>query len=511
VTLPPGSGQAERFAFNAPSPSQAQIPSVVPSAPAPAAALADAAPAAAPESEWPFRWTLVFTAVLFLRPQDILPPLEALHLAELSAMAGLISLLAGRLSRGQTITRLTPEFSGVLAFGAMLLLTAPFSIWVGGAIGTFQDLYLKVILVYLLAVNVLVSPKRLERLTWLLFLALGYLGFRAILDYASGSNTTGHGTRVRGSVGGMMKNPNDMALNMVVFLPLAAFMAMEANTVLKRLVAAGCTVFMIGAIVASGSRGGFLGFAVMLIVLAAFAARKRPGLVFAGVLAVMLALPMLPSSYWRRIASITDDSKDDVQSSQARKKLMGEAWDTFTEFPITGVGAGMFRNYNPPGRDEAWHEAHNVWLQVAAELGIFGFAAFLFLVVRAFASVFQSRRLLKYNRPVAPRRARGLPRTAVRAEPAAAAVTATEAEYLDGHSAAMAASLAGWLVCAFFASVAYNWTFYYLMALAPAPREILRDRLLAVAKPSAFAASRMARSATRLFRPGAAAPSKAGA
>jgi hypothetical protein len=49
------------------------------------------------------------------------------------------------------------------------------------------------------------------------------------------------------------------------------------------------------------------------------------------------------------------------------------------------------------------------------------------------------------------------------------------------------------------------------MALAAAPREILRDRLVAVAKPSAFAASRMARSATRLFRPGDAAPSKAGA
>jgi O-antigen ligase len=466
---------------------------------------------ATPESEWPFRWMLLFTAALFLRPQDILPPLEALHLAELSAMAGLISLLAGRLSRGQTITRLTPEFSGVLAFGAVLLATAPFSIWFGGAVGTFQDMYLKVILVYLLAVNVLISPKRLERLTWLLILALGYIGFRAILDYASGSNTTGHGTRVRGSVGGMMKNPNDMALNMVVFLPLAAFMAMEGNTTLKRLAAAACVLFMIGAIIASGSRGGFLGFAVMLMVLAAFAARKRPGLVFAGVLAVMLALPMAPSSYWRRISSITDESKDDVQSSQARKKLMGEAFDTFVEFPITGVGAGMFRNYNPPGRDEAWHEAHNVWLQVAAELGIFGFAAFLFLVVRAFSSIAQSRRLLRRNRPATARRARGVPRkTAVEAP--AAVVTAPEADYLDGHSAAMAASLAGWLVCAFFSSVAYNWTFYYLMAMAAAPREILTDRLAAVVKPSAFAASRAARAtATRMFGAGDPAPSKAGA
>ena len=40
----------------------------------------------------------------------------------------------------------------------------------------------------------------------------------------------------------------------------------------------------------------------------------------AGALAVMCSLPLVPSSYWQRIASITDESKDDVQSSQARKR-----------------------------------------------------------------------------------------------------------------------------------------------------------------------------------------------
>jgi O-antigen ligase len=419
--------------------------------------------------------------VLFLRPQDIFPPLAALHLAELSAMAGLIALFMGRLARRQAITRITPEFAGVLAFGAVLLLTAPFSIWVGGAVGTFQDLYVKVILIYLLAVNVLSSPKRLERLTWLLVLALGYLAFRAVFDYARGINLTAHGTRVRGAVGGIMKNPNDLALNMVVFLPFAAFIAMESASTLKRLTAAACGACMAGAIVASGSRGGFLGFGVMLLVLAAFAARKHSGLVAAGVLVALCALPVVPDSYWRRIASITDESKDDVQSAQARKKLMSESVDAFVAHPLTGVGAGMFKNWNPPDREEAWHEAHNVWLQVAAELGIFGLAAFLFVVLRACYSVFQTRRLLRRLRPVS---GRGRGRLTRRRQPEpdlAGALSARETEFLDWHSAAATAALAGWLVCAFFASVAYNWTFYYLLALAATPREILRDRLPALA------------------------------
>jgi hypothetical protein len=47
----------------------------------------------------------------------------------------------------------------------------------------------------------------------------------------------------------------------------------------------------------------------------------------------------------------------------------------------------------------------------------------------------------------------------------------------------MAASLAGWLTCALFASVAYNWTFYYLLALAAGPYRILIDRVSPARKP----------------------------
>jgi len=424
--------------------------------------------------DWAFTWTLIFTGVLFLRPQDLIPPLEALHLAELSAMAGLISLIMGRLARRETLTRMTPEFIGVLALGAVILATAPFSIWFGGAVSVFTDLYLKVALVYLLAVNVIISPRRIERLTWLLVLAIGYIGFRAVFDYVRGVNLIARGSRVQGSVGGLLQNPNDLALHMVVFLPLAAFMAMRPGPAMKRLIAAGAGVAMMGAVVASGSRGGFVGLVVMLVVLAAFAAKQRPALVFAGALAVMCALPVLPSSYWYRIASITDSSKDDYQSGEARKRLFGEAFDAFIENPITGVGAGQFKDYKPEKRVEAWHETHNIWLQVAAELGIFGLAVFAFLMARAVSGVWHTRRLLARVRAAKAAAKRPTPR---RRPIIAPDISEEDAQFLDAHSAAMAASLAGFFVCSFFSSVAYNWTFYYLLVLAVAPRDILRARL----------------------------------
>jgi O-antigen ligase len=450
---------SERFAFTPPS-LATSVPAAARPVPVVDAAESRVADPRQERDRTAFTWTVVFTAVIFLRPQDIVPPLEFLHLAELSAIVGLGSLVLGRLRRGEPVARWTPELVGVLVLGAIVLLTAPFSIWISGSIGVFTDMYAKVILIYLLAVNVLDSPNRLERLTWILVLAVGYIGFRAVLDYVRGVNLIGHGTRVEGSVGGIMQNPNDLALNMVSFLPLAAITAIRPGSTFRRLVSAGCALFMLGAIVASGSRGGFLGFAAMLIVLACFVAKQRPGLVIAGALAMICALPVLPANYWRRIESITDPSKDDFQSSEARKELFGESYDAFLQHPLTGVGAGEFKDWNPQHREQAWHEAHNVWLQLAAEIGIFGVAAFAFLVVRGCGAVVKTRRLLR-------RLSRGR-------NPPRSDLSGHDLTLLDAHSAAMAASMIGWLVCAFFASVAYNLTFYYLLALAAAPRDILR-------------------------------------
>ena len=41
--------------------------------------------------------------------------------------------------------------------------------------------------------------------------------------------------------------------------------------------------------------------------------------------------------------------------------------------------------------------------------------------------------------------------------------------------------MVGWFVCAFFASVAFNWTFYYVLALCVAGREVALSRRQAAA------------------------------
>ena len=61
-------------------------------------------------------------------------------------------------------------------------------------------------------------------------------------------------------------------------------------------------------------------------------------------------------------------------------------------------------------------------------------------------------------------------------------MTDAERASLYAYATALTAGLIGWFVCALFASVAYSWTFYIVLALLVATRDLVRTRL-ALAQP----------------------------
>ena len=169
------------------------------------------------------------------------------------------------------------------------------------------------------------------------------------------------------------------------------------------------------------------------------------------------------------MSSIFNEEQDKkyTGSAEARRVVMEEGVDAFVRFPFTGVGAGQFKNYNPPDRKERWRETHNALIQVAAETGIFGLLVFSFLIVRGATAAASTRRLL------APPRRKSTPDTL------RVVMADDDRQMLYAYTAAMTAGLVGWFTCALFASVAYSWTFYYLLALIVAARELARTRLSA--------------------------------
>jgi O-antigen ligase len=410
-----------------------------------------------------YRALLAFTLVLFMRPQDQLPFLEPLHLAEVTGTFGILALIAGRMSRGAAVTRITLELGSVLALAAVMLATAPFSIWPGGAVSVVTDLFSKVIVVFVLMLNTLTTRERFERFVNVVVLSCSYVAVRAVLDYAMGLNLVEDG-RVQGA-GGLFGNPNDMALNMVAFLPLAIILALGRGRLLLRAAVAVGVPAIVAAIIFSKSRGGTLGLVAMLAVLLYQMRRVRPSVAVVVIAVTLATIPVLPASFTQRMASIFNPEEDPTGSREARKRLLGEAYRAYLDHPVFGLGAGQFHNYNPSNREEVWREAHNAWLQVASELGTGGLIVFAVIVGSGFAAGLQAGKRL--------RRARALRRSQKSREPAE---LLTRREPLELYAAALVASLTGWVVAAMFASVAYYWTLYLVLGLAITLRDItVRD------------------------------------
>lgn len=447
--------------------------------------------ATAPYSEprdWGYTGLLLFTFVLMFRPQDDIPGLGPLRIAEICALIGIAPMLLHRLAHRLPVFRVTRETLGLFALGGVMLATVPFSIWPGGAVNTFLETFFKVVIVFALMVNTLTTPRRIERITWLLMLAALYIASRSIFDYSRGINLY-EGGRLGGAIGGIFGNPNDLALNMVSLLPLAAVAAWSRRySFAWRGLAALTIVVMITTVILTKSRGGMVGLIIMMVALLVLSGKLKPGVAIAVLAGGMVVTPFLPGDFLTRMATIVDSDQDAQEftgSREARATLLKEGLYTFATHPLTGVGAGQFRNYQFPGRVEMWREAHNVLIQVAADMGIFGLIAFSYLIYRAVHTALMMRRQL------GPRQ-RKKPITAE-----AAVLTPEDRDYMHGHFVAMSAGLIGWFVCAMFASVAYAWTFYYLLALTVAGRELVYDRVAAHAER----AGTTARSSERRGRP----------
>lgn len=419
--------------------------------------------------DWGYTGLLCFTVILFFRPQDDFVPLQAIRPAELFAVLGVAPMLLHRLAYRMPVFRVTRETIALFVMAGVMLATVPFSIWPGGAVTEFIETFSKVLVVFVLMMNTVTTPRRIKQVMAVMFLAGGYIGARGVFDYVRGVNLI-EGSRLAGPVGGIFGNPNDFALNMVALLPLALVTAFaRRNSMSWRAIAAAAALFMMAAVIFTKSRGGMIGLAVMLLALVVLSFRVRPILAVGLVAGTLIGSPFVPESFYSRMATIFNPEGDleYTGSREARTTVMKEGLAVFAERPLTGVGAGQFVNYDFPGRVERWREAHNSVIQVAADLGIFGLMAFVYLIYRGLRSAFWLRRQL------GPQPARRKPSEASRALPP------DDRDFLHDHAVAMGAALLGWLAAAMFASVAYSWTFYYLLALTVASRELILDRIAA--------------------------------
>jgi len=222
-------------------------------------------------------------------------------------------------------------------------------------------------------------------------------------------------------------------------VPLAVGLAFARRGALTKVVYLLCAALFTAGVVVSFSRGGFLGLVACAGVLAWKLGRKRRFVV--GALTAVLLLVFVaaaPGEYGARVASIFGG--DVTGSASARQELFWRSVWVALRYPITGVGLGCF--YHRGARDQV---SHNAYTQVAAEMGM---AALVVYVLFMVATI---RRLRQIERET---------------------LGAKDRAYFYYLAVGMQASIVGYMVCSFFASVAHLWYVYYLVAYSVCLRRL---------------------------------------
>lgn len=382
----------------------------------------------------------LFSILVLMRPYETVPGLGFLSAtAFYFALATLAIYIPTQFSSEGNLTILTTEVKCVLALTALALFTMPIASSPGMAWEEFNDIFIKAVLMFIVMVNVVRTRARLMGLIWLSLLTGVYLGYTAFGMYLRGEFTV-EGYRVGVEIGGMFGNPNDMSIHFITMIPIALALMLASRNKLTKLVYLAVTVIMICGNMVTYSRGGFLGLIAGSAVLAWKLGRRNRFLVSSIAIVVGSLITFLaPNNFGLRVLSIFIPGLDEAGSSDQRRELLERSILVSIRNPW-GVGIGNFPIYGVRNL-----VSHNAYTQVSSELGVLGLIAYLIFMISPF------RKLGAIERTLFKRQ---------------------EFDWFYYLSIGLQASLVGYMVSSFFASVAYNWFIYYLIAYAVAFRRI---------------------------------------
>jgi len=343
-----------------------------------------------------FRLFLVCSFFLLGRPQDILNFLQPMRPALVLTVLAMAAIVFGGRRQELWAALSTSESKRYLLFYLIMILGIPFAYHRTVAFeGVFQS-YIVNVLFFVLLVSQVTSLQRLKSLVWVVCLStLMYSVFGGLLQ-------SGDSDGIRFRILGNVFDPNDTAYVLVSLFPLCLYFVRFDEGPFKKLVAVAAICGAIATILLTGSRGGILGLGTILLILLL----TKTGEVKKShkmLLIVMLAstwLLMRDKIDVERYMTLSDVSSDyNVTSEGGRIELWRSAIDFTLANPITGVGVECFPFAHFRTRQLAaesllkWQYTHNSFLQVAAEVGLIGFAIYVLITLRSFFTFLRMSRI----------------------------------------------------------------------------------------------------------------------
>jgi O-antigen ligase len=375
-----------------------------------------------------YRALLLFSVLYFGRPEDFIRVLGFVPMAKITGGLALIALIAGLGSRSTT-KKFPIELKLLTALFVWECLTVPFAFYKMGALNYVTGLCSKTLITAALITLSVTSLERLRKLMFVEAAAVAVMTVFSILEYKGG--------RMGGVLGGVFDNPNDLAIAMAMNWPLCLMFMLRTKNPIKKLLWGLSLLVMIRGLMLTYSRTGFLALGTAIVFcLIEFGIRgKRHYLLAIAFAAVLLAVIFSPTGYGQRVGSIFGKPLAADDSQEEREELLKKSLWVTARHPLLGVGPGNFASST-----QLWRVTHNTYTELSSECGIPALIIFLFILRATFRNLRRVRESQLF------------------------------AQNLDARliTGGLWASLAGYVVGAFFASTAYELFPYFLVGFTTA-------------------------------------------
>jgi O-antigen ligase len=210
------------------------------------------------------------------------------------------------------------------------------------------------------------------------------------------SAESGGATEARAFIGGGGSSTYDANYSAAFFVMMMPYAMMFANRKgPMRWLAIPMVPVLAVAMIRTGSRGGIIALAVLSISAVVFADKKQRKLQI-GILVICVGAMLLSphAELATRLQSLVSGSDYNFDARDGRWEVWSRGVGMMLRHPAFGVGIGAFQPADG-AISGSYVDAHDAYVQIAAELGVLGITAFVIMIRKAFSTIWSRRRALR--------------------------------------------------------------------------------------------------------------------
>ena len=292
-------------------------------------------------------------------------------------IVGLVTIVAFLFSKEKKEMIWSRETVVLLIFVGWMLFTTFFAFYPEAAWFQWNKVW-KIQLMIFLTALIITNRHQMHWLIWVIALSLGFYGVKGGVF----TILNGGAFRVQGPGGTFIAGNNELALAMVMTIPLIRYLHLVETRKWIKIGLASAMVLTGVAVVGSQSRGGL----VAIVAMGIFLWLKSRNKIFTGIymaVAVAIMAVVMPQEWYDRMGTI--ETYQDDASAQGRINAWHTAFNVAKD-RVTGGGFEMwqppvFRQYAP----DPWNvrDVHSIYFEIMGEQGFIGFGLFMLLGVLA--------------------------------------------------------------------------------------------------------------------------------